>query len=1279
MTRQRKNLLLVVLSIVLAFACFISVMPIGNKTVSADTSSYNMIAGAQARKADDGTAGLRFVSYMDASAYDADNDALSYGMLIAPLDYIQDAEKGELTKESVFGASATYCVDPACDKKCGKHIINLTSDALVDVTDEVKKAQGESYEEGTQFVGFKGVILDIKEANYLRKFVGVAYIKDATDPENVDYTFATTNQEENARSVAYVAQKSLDAGVEDTANGCLANYVAKSYEAIEFDANVTGVALNETIVAEGTFEKGEQFVDAGEVTVAIKSGLEAYQYVGNKVLSGKAIGKEITLTLSAKSSDGAYTYTKDVTAFVDDNGYEVLDDLVLGLNKTDSTVAVEGTSAYSMTVNGVEVATAPTLSEGVLTIANSNFSSESLMNAVVLESDQAKYVLDAEVYDYAIGTTAEFTAWYGSAGSCEPPTKSAFLTANIDLGSTYMQINNYDDTKSFNTIFDGKGHAVSGGKYVYGFLPKLGTSAVVRNVALVNFSTYGNNRQGLLGVMAAGTIENCYFQGSRDATSGNDLSAFYTEIQSQTKIKNVVVIGEELGTSATYKISKKAYSGVHTNGFYVVNNNGSKDFNENSSSFDTWGAYTSTEEFATVCNGALPAGLSSDFWTIGFDGTPIPVTLPVKLANQEIIIDQAGAVELNLSPAHADLMAEISVNDVVVDEIAIDSDGVVSIPHSSLTSFGSVVIGIKVFNDTKLAGTYVFNAVIYNKAISTADEFVAWYNVNGDYKGIQGNTDAVLLTADIDLSGKSLSDHVGSNVWSTNGTGYGILGVFNGNGHVISNPTTNRGFINVGDTGILKNLIVTGAVTKSTDYGGLAGCYNFGTVQNCYFQGSFSATTAASRFAPYYGVGNANSRTNGVIVVATGGPTVTNADYGYGADYSTYNYLYVVASTATKLLSVNAKNSAVYADRTAFATACAGALPAGLSSDFWTLDKDGAPTPIALYEKNNTVQLKDYAVGLNKQEDLKVDLGVANAGKTAKLTLDGVALSDAIVDENGFITVARANFTEKGTKTLKIKIVSENSIAFYATNVDVVDIAIATVDEFISWYENNFHTSTESVALTSDIILPTTKSFDNSSWYSWTSDSVGFAGTFNGCGHVIANFKSSIGFLASVKSAGVIKNLALVNMSTTTQGSNGVLGWECRGTITDCYFQGTHLSGTYGVMFKRAGGKPFTNVVLDVTNSSSSYAIEQKDNGATIWNKKINNCYIIADNCNGEFYGNSAGWTMTNSAIYASLEAMMAEVTAVPASYSATGADWTYDATYGLIMKSALAYKQAQA
>ena len=962
MTRQRKNLLLVVLSIVLAFACFVSVMPIGNKTVSADTS-YNMIAGAQARKADDGTAGLRFVSYMDASAY-ADTDALSYGMLIAPLDYIQDAEKGELTKESVFGTSATYCVDPACDKKCGKHIINLTSDALVDVTDEVKKAQGESYVEGTQFKGFKGVILDIKEANYLRKFVGVAYIKDATDPENVDYTFATTDQEENARSVAYVAKKSLDTGVEDTANGCLANYVAKSYEAIEFDANVTGIALNETIVAEGTFEKGEQSVDAGEVTVAIKSGLEAYQYVGNKVLSGKAIGKEITVTLSAKSSDGAYTYTKDVTAVVDANGYEVVDDVIIGLNRADEDKAIAGASGdLAIYVNAEKVA-------DVADTYNTSIFTEDGYQVVYAEGTSGKFVFDAEVYDYAIGTKAEFKAWYENANF---DNLSAVLTADVDLADAYLTKNYTWDASGnsgYASTFDGKGHilSMSGNGFVYGLFPYVAKTGVIKNLIFEGLRTYAStNSSGIFSTIMAGTLENVYITAIRTAsataTTGSHWG-FARNISAGAEISGVVfIITSDSVTGSTYTICNYA-AYRQPNGLYVVAPNGTAgNFNTGNLNGSNWKGFTSTADFATYCNGKLPAGLSADFYTLDKEtGLPIPIKLferdyTTVLADQIVGLNKTGDVKVDFGVANAGATAKVTVDGIAFGDYTVDEEGFITFARVNFTEEGIKALKVKLYNDNNLlTGIYAFNVETYDYAIGTKAEFEAWYtNANFD------NLSAV-LTADVDLANAYLTKNY---TWDDSGNS-GYASTFDGKGHILS--MSGNGFVYglfpyVAKTGVIKNLIFEGLRTyASTNSSGIFSTIMAGTLENVYITAIRTASATATTGSHWGFARNisAGAEISGVVFIITSdsvtGSTYTICNY---AAYRQPNGLYVVAPNGTagnfNTGNLNGSNWKGFTSTADFATYCNGALPAGLSSDFYTMD-EATGLPIAINLANKQAQ-----------------------------------------------------------------------------------------------------------------------------------------------------------------------------------------------------------------------------------------------------------------------------------------------------------------------------------
>ena len=177
------------------------------KTVSAQTSdlnnakawlaqSFTMEKGASARIGTDGD-GLRFSA--DWSISETAETALKeagakYGMIIAPLDSIP--ENGTIDANSVFGANSPYYFARE-EAVAGKTLIynieattsNIDADEALEMT---------------------GAIINLKTQNFVREYVGRAYVAIPTATEGeYEYYFANyygNDVENNTRSMYYVAQ-----------------------------------------------------------------------------------------------------------------------------------------------------------------------------------------------------------------------------------------------------------------------------------------------------------------------------------------------------------------------------------------------------------------------------------------------------------------------------------------------------------------------------------------------------------------------------------------------------------------------------------------------------------------------------------------------------------------------------------------------------------------------------------------------------------------------------------------------------------------------------------------------------------------------------------------------------------------------------------------------------------------------------------------------------------------------------------------------------------------
>ena len=183
-----------------------------------------MTYGASVRYASvSGTNGLRFQATVAKEDY---NENATYGMLILPEDYVKVYP---LTVENVFGESAVY--DWATQNEneeweytgTKKRIINISYSSLA------SNAAGDYV--------IKGSILNIKDKNVGRNFVGCAYsCVDGT------YTLAqwasadggTADIANNTRSMLYVAQEAIKSGaISDEQKDMLkTTYIDKCYATV---------------------------------------------------------------------------------------------------------------------------------------------------------------------------------------------------------------------------------------------------------------------------------------------------------------------------------------------------------------------------------------------------------------------------------------------------------------------------------------------------------------------------------------------------------------------------------------------------------------------------------------------------------------------------------------------------------------------------------------------------------------------------------------------------------------------------------------------------------------------------------------------------------------------------------------------------------------------------------------------------------------------------------------------------------------------------------------
>lgn len=208
---------------------------------NAETGSLKMATGASIKNVGSNEAknGLRYALTLSREHYkglmqSAEKgvyDNITFGVLLLPKAYNDTFA----AREYAFGENVKYdwavkdengewqYDDTAADGKA--RIFNLDGDAM-------------RYNEELQKMAFYGTITNVKLDNLGREMVGVGYIA-YTQGEKVSYVFTPAEDEKNnVRTMAYVAQKAIEAGAENS-EWLEATYIAPVIEnGISYTYNV---------------------------------------------------------------------------------------------------------------------------------------------------------------------------------------------------------------------------------------------------------------------------------------------------------------------------------------------------------------------------------------------------------------------------------------------------------------------------------------------------------------------------------------------------------------------------------------------------------------------------------------------------------------------------------------------------------------------------------------------------------------------------------------------------------------------------------------------------------------------------------------------------------------------------------------------------------------------------------------------------------------------------------------------------------------------------------
>ena len=297
MSGCKRLALILVLAAVFAVCCGLSVTAAGAEapaSAAVTLENYEMTDGADVRVAENiENYGLRFTVRMPKTEYEAVmaensgyNDVV-FGVLIVPEDYTETY--GELTEENVFGENSVYYWGEQPED--GKtRIINLYSDGLY----------GSVIENGAEYAVLKAAIIDIKDNNRARPFIGMGYA-GYTDGDGAQHYVMLPGV---TRSVAQVAAAALDDSEAAYTDEQIAN-ITSFTQNLPFRLNLLrdGEAMEETAAAAVKAEilNGVSDYAGGEtldISAAAKSAKPDYFCTVSD--SGSVLSAEIPLSGAAE-------------------------------------------------------------------------------------------------------------------------------------------------------------------------------------------------------------------------------------------------------------------------------------------------------------------------------------------------------------------------------------------------------------------------------------------------------------------------------------------------------------------------------------------------------------------------------------------------------------------------------------------------------------------------------------------------------------------------------------------------------------------------------------------------------------------------------------------------------------------------------------------------------------------------------------------------------------------------------------------------------------------
>ncbi len=829
-------------------------------------------------RVEDGKRGIRFVSTISkdiVSGYEENGYTVTYGTFIMPAHYID--VMGDITKDNTFGENAKYVWGDTEEPEDESKYWILHSPCYATEIDD----------DANNLAIYLSVNMNDTVHNWGIKYTSKAYLKAEKAGEETEYEFATLVTDNV--SMLDVAVKTMDIAdneMMDDINGFIDEYEAEGYP-VDVSYSIVQKYGEVEVKTTGTAKMGTE-LDVKDYKVPTadaeaRYNKDYYYFVDQNLgsLRVKADGStKIVIDFTAKP-----VYTNKTTEYV---GLYKLND------NADARVAVADSFSIDVYNNEdkatavLDFGTVSNLSQGsthVVPLFEGNVVYEVKVcpvSAYIKEhrdirylhvlADPSKYQYNGDaLMNYGIGERF----YLANDINMTEYTGPAYSVQDSWFGGLY--------TWGFRGTFDGQGHVLY--NLNNKFIDVLGVQSTVQNLTIIGNSpkTASIASMALVTRLFAGTIRNCNF----DITVPSDINfdgqisvawahprygccpifeSSSTSIQSGNTyiptVENSIFRVEDLSGKITSALAVDSSTVNYVNSYIFTN---SKAYNT-----------APTSEDARINECALNAEFTGDETAFVENNWTVDSKLPA-LYNRVIshAEDSYAAYVMNTTGngrvSNGDKQVNVNNASFVIPEASLQAQATGKATH--------LVASL----DGKDFGVITIDKV--TAEINDADDLTNIYYLAGgaeassqvsDDRDKFGAGERFVLTANIDMTGKT--PKLGKATSSSGSEGaYGFHGTLDGNGFTVTNLYEPL-FTSVGSAGLIKNLsVVSDNVTKACFLR-----YNYGTVDNCYFD--ITAQTSGINTVADYGY--ASSWTNCVFKINSLNPL-------YSYDSARYNPVYV--------------------------------------------------------------------------------------------------------------------------------------------------------------------------------------------------------------------------------------------------------------------------------------------------------------------------------------------------------------------------------------------------